>query len=432
MVQHVTPTKISGPLQAKRRQLEKEIEDFKSQKEHEYKEYERKLREEGLVSDREGHPRSEEDDRATSTRIREQSPAQRHRETNNKDRNGSSAKRESKSFPTARQELSDVFGGFPGPPYRSQRYGKRREWEGVFTPEYLPLIDGQSNGHVQYSQEDASPSTPSKGATGPPASNLSLTATVSRSSLYTPLLTLSSPHAQLSSSAPPHEDSQDTHHRSDSSASNISVASLRSSMKGPNQLRSPKRVLFSLGDNVVSPSTSPVMARRSANGKTTANRAEGLENVLDWGQNGRGKRNRRKQRSSSADGEEGRGRQGREALEDIGVSESRGFVSLVEGWTKTVPIPKALTTNPATLTTATSNGFENAEKIDDDDLFTFDEDLDASSPKKPANNDPADGNMFDEGEDDHAKESLPGTSPHAGSLPIEIKWPGRKDARGDG
>ncbi|KAL9638508.1 MAG: hypothetical protein Q9164_001515 [Protoblastenia rupestris] len=431
MEKDVAPRHIVEALGAKRRQLDKEIEDFKAQKEREYNEYEQRLRKEELNEDRGELSQLGEEDEAESSGHKKRAPSPKDRGTEDNYMNGNSIRRDSKNPRTARQAPTDAFGGSPGPPITHERHEGKREKEGVFTPEFLPLIDSQSKGHVQKSQESPSPPRPSEGSSRPIISNLSSSATDRPPSPLPSFLKLSVPHAQLSSSAPPYEDASHIHHRSDSAASNISVASLRSSMKDPRQQKSPKRVLFSLGDDVVSPSTSPIMARKPMIGGIVEGRGRDFETVFEWGKKGKGKKKtRRKERSSSADSERGRGRQSRDAAEDGGVSGETGFLSLADGWTKTIPTSTSQSATPSLLTAATSENFEKVEKTGNDDLFAFDEDLDSAIPKDPPSNSSTTGSMFDDDDDDRPRGSITGTSPHAGSLPIEIKWPGRRDTGG--
>ena len=428
---YVIPRRILEALEEKRRKLDREIEDFKAQKDQEYADFERGFCGELLGEHHDaGSPLGEEHEIA-SMQVEEQSPPPDGRGVKSRDVSGHGIKLESKSSRTSNKAAIEALGGFPSPQDSGGHHDEERKWESVFTPDYLPLLEGRGNRDVRNSWKIMSSPTSAEGTVRSTTSNLSSSDTNHHASAHPSFLGLSCPHAQLSSSAPPHDDASNSHHRSDSSASNISVASLRSSLKDPKQPKSPKRVLFSLGDDVVSPSTSPVIARKHTTGDILTVGSEGLEDVLDGKRKGKGKRTRRKERSSSADEERGRARQLRAELDDNGVDRGNGVFSLVDGWTKTIPAPTPLprnTTSKALIAT-TSEDFEKTEKTDNDNLFTFDEDLDAVANKAPLTNGSVAGSLFDVDDVDHDKEPLPNSSPHAGSLPIEIKWPQRREAR---
>lgn len=60
----------------------------------------------------------------------------------------------------------------------------------------------------------------------------------------------------------------------------------------------------------------------------------------------------------------------------------------------------------------------------EDDLFTFDEDVRLRVPDDTEKG----GNDFESEDEDGGKaKAITSSSPHAGSLPIEIKWPVRRD-----
>lgn len=89
--------------------------------------------------------------------------------------------------------------------------------------------------------------------------------------------------------------------------------------------------------------------------------------------------------------------------------------------------PAAHIGRPSTSPSLGADGFEHIRAEDDDDLFAFDEDIRYRDEDQETQEE-KDG---EEDIEESAKvELLPTSSPHAGSLPIEIKWPGRKDPRG--
>ncbi|MCJ1431942.1 hypothetical protein MMC27_001298 [Xylographa pallens] len=134
------------------------------------------------------------------------------------------------------------------------------EFQGLFTPTYMPLLDNarQSNGNSGGKPQ----SPPLHSLTDLASGRRELSVTLSSSATlpattYNPLHspTISS---QLSNSAPrPRLLEQ----RRSSSRSDISITSLRSSLRQPKTPRSPKHVLFAIDNTVLSPSTSPVVYR---------------------------------------------------------------------------------------------------------------------------------------------------------------------------
>lgn len=77
-----------------------------------------------------------------------------------------------------------------------------------------------------------------------------------------------------------------------------------------------------------------------------------------------------------------------------------------------------------------ASGADDFEHLESDDLFTFDEHIGQGARTKPRETDPE--NEYDEDVEagDKNEDRLMASSPHAGSLPIEIKWPGRREGRG--
>ena len=396
----ITLDRVSDALENKRRQLNEQVEEFKTQKKEEYLEYERQLRciyadEDSGGHQLQGRKLDNEDD------IKRKAS---HQPRNN------SARQAARRSRTARETLSQAFGGFPGPPNTGSKHSHDKDFEGLFTPEYLGWINGdnlrphrqlltdaKTGAGVQLSSSDTS--NPANPPIAPPS---------------------------LSSSAPT-DSPTITHRRSDSSNSLLSVSSLRSSMKDPNTPKSSKRVLFSIEDGVVSPSTSPTISRKSTaeQGGFAGEENEVLDSIFDLGRKAKRKKNRRKDRG----GEDIRGRQiARKELEDLGTSEGRGYTNFADGWSRSIPTPRGLdisANKPASLRSLDNvvDGFEKVEIGDEDDVFVFDEDLDVQKEEK---SDQAPSKDLDDVEET-AKESLTGSSPHAGSLPIEIKWPGRRD-----
>ena len=309
---------------------------------------------------------------------------------------------------------------------------REREFQGVITPSYLPLLGGE---RVPKEKEYEAPTRlpeslalkenkeekaieqerTSKMAQERDQMKLEIaaarrTATLTLSSsaeyqlpaMISPPATSSRP---LSSSVPP-EHQNDLNQRRSSSRSDLSIDGLRSSIKDPSQPRSPKRVQFSIDNTVVSPSTSPLVSRSSAT--SASDNPERFEVV-------KGKR----EGKSSSNGPLNNG---------TGSSSSGPILngSLV-GMTSFGSYFKAKHDNNAL--SSTSAGGDDFDVLDnEDDVFTFDEDIGSRPSAQTGENDKS--GMFNDIEEGAGGEPpLTGSSPHAGSLPIEIKMPSRR-ARG--
>ena len=396
---------IACALRTKRKQLEKEVRDFTAQKDREYTNFEQEL-----------HLRREE---RSGQEILEHKPSlpgqDEGRESQKRPdfhRRDSSERRKARPNRTALEVLNQAF--------RTNTEGER-ELEGFITPEYLGLIDCtkvKSKGNLQ----------PPVTVTDPEG-KLSSSVTIHPPLLY-PWASSPVETQPVSSSAPEHSP-QKSHHRSDSSNSILSVSSLRSSMKDPKTPKSPKRVLFSIEDGVVSPSTSPTLQRKPHD----PGGGDAMESMLTFAKRGKEKKKKTRRRERG-DGE--RGRRGREDLDALGISETSGDgdVQQLGGvWTKAIPIMpgKAPHTNGLSKLVE-DEAFEKISKLDDDELFAFDEDLGTDSISQDVATSSKEGAADEDELDTVLTEPLTviGTSPHAGSLPIEIKWPGRRDSAGAG
>lgn len=227
---------------------------------------------------------------------------------------------------------------------------------------------------------------------------LSSSAEYRRSGMASPPAT---PARPLSSSVPPQHALDQ---RRLSSRSDASMDGLRSSLRNSREPRSPKRVQFSIDDAVVSPSTSPIARRAgkstAANATVPAMGSKGFERfeVLKGQREGK----------TSTNGVEG-------TTSSTANNANSSFDSYAQSFDS----------QPNTTLPSSTSAEESFDILDnDDDVFSFDEDL---SSKENGG-----GTQFDEEEafddDDQEPEKgdgqpLTGSSPHAGSLPIEIKWP---------
>ena len=413
---------ITEALERKRGQLDQEIAEFKAEKEYEYKVFERRLK-----------------DRTKESSLQEAPQSQRKRGRSNEQNvtaedglmqkeGADCAQRESRHGKVVQKdpgaETADLFAklrstsspeGSPGPPGRFAEAlrEREREFQGVFTPSYLPLVDDTPDNQGRRSKELLQPpifrSEDLSAARHYSNAMLSSSAETVHPHMTSPPLP---PARPLSSSVPPE---QPSHHRSDSSRSDNSIASLRSSLRDPKQPRSPKRVLFSIDDTLVSPSTSPI-AQRSKSVTPTKPAASvdaigGLEEFeVVRNKNGNGLA--------------------------VDKSESNGVdlsspVAQANGWTASLLTFGRAAESNLSKTLPSTSGADDFEHLESDDLFTFDEEMGRPGKNKSQETDPEDEYGEDEEVDEkRSRDSLTASSPHAGSLPIEIKWPVRREGRG--
>lgn len=259
-------------LDRKRKHLDQEIADFKAKKEKEYKLYEQHLLSENRsltgyqdVPSGSGVKPSTHDeghslDNGQRPSVAELDETEKESGMRSVGKDTSGSKNEENRRP-AHIDLVDgpehvVEGCLSAPrqPIASTPpHDREKEFRGLFTPSYLPLLDGPVKCHTQVQViKPISPSI-SRSSSTPSLSSSATLATMS----ITPLLP-SPGHQRLSTSVP---GQKPPHRRSSSARSDTSLASLRSSLRDPRQPRSPKRVLFSIDNTVVSPNSSPVARR---------------------------------------------------------------------------------------------------------------------------------------------------------------------------
>lgn len=318
---------------------------------------------------------------------------------------------------------------------------REREFEGLFTPRFLPLLGGEGEGvgkekeergkvglekgwlvaeeeggdearrgvatvaaRLQVERDEARTEIAAARRSG--QSMLSCSAECRRSGMTSPLAV---PARPLSSSVPP-EGALD--HRRSSSRSDANIDRRRSSLRNSREPRSPKRVQFSIDDTVVSPSTSPVANRCDEsvyrNPTNPTKGAKGFERFEVLRGQGKGK--------PSSNGIEG---------SNGGRSSSNATLNTPDNGDKPLgnyirPLGSKLDTS-LSLSTGVEDSFDILDN--DEDVFAFDEDIGArgSSAAMTSKEDEA----IDDDEEEPEKKiepSLTGSSPHAGSLPIEIRW----------
>lgn len=410
-------------LERKRRELEEEIIVFKNQKEDEYRAFQRQYIRDacGSVGIGDGcrdDLEQEQSDRLAAGEASLHSEGLGLSEAENRTSPGDGEhRRRSRRCDTeirhtsAPQHGSKELHG----PHGSHRisFGKapvherELEFQGLFIPSFLPLLESNGRkGSALLNEDDYSAecqkrislrdeSVPKSGTEKQRISGISSPA--SFPDAHHPSSISSSFARPLSASVP----RQPPHQRRSSSRSDTSIASLRSSLRDPNQPRSPKRVLFSLGDKVVSPSTSPFMQRvsasqnslrselASANSTTAPGAVENQSNtwnMFPWSKN-------TANNASSA------------AVAPSG-SDTTSFFARLNGGDDNSLLA----------------GGDDFERVDaHDELFAFDEDVTVG--KLAVDEDAKSEIQIESDEDDGEGEALPASSPHAGSLPIEIKWP---------
>ena len=412
---------ITEALNRKRGQLDHEIAEFKAGKEHEYRDFERQLRgksKENCVHDapksQVKRGRSKPKHTAAEAGPTQKEEAKYVQKESDDEKPGQTGPGSDVEDPIATIRSNSSPGGSLGPPDRliETLHEREKEFQGLFTPSYLPLVGdtpadkgSRSKDHLQppaFNSMDLSAARHNSGAI------LSSSAETVHPPMTSPPLP---PTRPLSSSVPPEKPS---HHRRNSSRSDTSIASLRSSLRDPKQPRSPKRVLFSIDDTLVSPSTSPIAQRSKSTTHTnpadSANTIGGFEKFeVVRNQNGNGPGDDRSQSN------------------DLTFSSSSAPAN---GWMASFSTFGRPTESNISRLSPSAGGPDDFDHLESDDLFTFDEHLGRAGKNKPQETDLEDN--YDEGEDveDKGEDPFTTSSPHAGSLPIEIKWPGRRDGRG--
>ncbi|MCJ1465305.1 hypothetical protein MMC07_003922 [Pseudocyphellaria aurata] len=186
--------------------------------------------------------------------------------------------------------------------------------------------------------------------------------------------------------------------RSSSSRSDTSIASLRSSLRDPKLPRSPKRVLFSIDNVVVAPSTSPIALRSSSAPQAQMKRVDNIP----------------------------------KGLERLVMGKSKESYKVEGGWDGRVCYtnPQNTDAKPVSSKGKDASDAENANSWgggddskrvgDDDDLFPFDEDMDlgATAHTKKKNSD-----VESDDEDSGFKKAYTFGSPNARSSPRDIDGP---------
>lgn len=295
------------------------------------------------------------------------------------------------------------------------------EFQGLFTPTFLPLLSGGHQETVGEAVGDKSVKQPSLIVDNKATQPLDAQCQCNPASTIAPIygsepLTPANPR-HLSSSDPRKVSMSE---RRSSSRSDTSVRSLRSSLRDAKQPRSPKKVLFSIDNVVVSPSTSPTLQRRIAAG----NKSDIIEVVskLDAPDMVVGKAD--KDFDPYAWRRDAGSQSTKSALTNIPYTNGHANGS------SRPQHPAAQIGVGGTSPSMGGDGFEHIRGgEEDDELFAFDEDISYRDRSGFVDGEAREEEVEADGLDTGSEE-LPTNSPHAGSLPIEIRWPARKDPRG--
>lgn len=406
---------ISQVLQQKRAQLEQEIADFTTKKQDEFRSFEQQYLQAfqnglGLTSRENGVPRPRTNGQlldqvrrapkeASALSSNLERPGQEDGDKNAAAVDEQDSSNHSRTVPSLSKLPQHVEAlSF------SQRHERESEFKGLFTPSYLPLLSTQEISSNLGNGEKRQCSGGEQSASGSQHNTASLSSSATLPGTHVGFSPSPSSARPLSASVP----KRPAHHRRTSSRSDISLTSLRSSLRDSKQPRSPKRVLFSLDNIVVSPSTSPVTHRSKIGEATEQSTILNVPRPLD---------------SFGPVAIEDHSGNPLSTLQDSKVQTAGRFAGEGTNFGNDAGA-SASTRSGGTIDISPIIGGDDFETIDaNEELFTFDEDMDSGEAEVEAN-----GNADDDpGSDDDQQngEGLMASSPHAGSLPIEIKWPQR-------
>lgn len=408
---------IRDALERKRTQIGREIEDFKTEKERELVTFEQRLRGGGRatssesLSSFEAECRNEkrEEPRESNLYYSGKSPAINIGSDSVRTNGINNLSRLTEFLCNGRENEQSSSDSLLSNSLRE----REREFHGLFTPHYLPLLD--SSAHTSNPRPTTNYSVefqPLRDTT----SNFSSSATFPVSTLGD---TTPPPSLRHFSASLPRERSLSL--RRSSSRSETSVGSRRSSLRDPKQPRSAKHVLFSINDVVVSPSTSPTLSR-----STAGPQAQDIDNLSSY---------------NSA---------------KVPISKNKSTESWDKGLSALLnPNSNNISSNASSQNSHSPYGIHSSSSYilsnnedddfapnydtDGDDLFAFDEEVDVgdddddddeiSGGKSAMGSSSASGYGSDE-EGDGKDPDMTVGSPGAGSLPIEIKWPAKNKGGG--
>ncbi|KAI4207467.1 MAG: hypothetical protein LQ346_000512 [Caloplaca aetnensis] len=449
---------LAEALELRRKQIDREIAEYKAEKEKEFWKFEKRLRSEKRDNERQKILQCEREVEKANIKRRG-SKGQRHSHSES----GQNGRGTSETVSKDTRANGVRFGGATEIPQERDTGQKTRkskdsgsqerpvherevEFQGLFTPTYLPLLNGHHHDAVNEGVSEGSVNEdavkrPSatltqdalESATHASKSSKSDAAESRQKAMQSSAPTLPSAAAPMSGSAPltladPHHlSSSDPRKRSmserrSSSRSDTSVSSLRSSLRDPKHTRSPKRVLFSIDNVVVSPSTSPAMQRKI----NASKKGDSIDIVSKLEMSEIDLRKGEEKFDSYGWRRDSSNQSSKSALTNIPNTNGHS----VNNGIKLASHPAAQIALGSTSPSMGSDGFEHIRGAEeDDDLFAFDEDI-RYQDKDSRTNDGV--GTEEELLDDviiKRTEELPTSSPHAGSLPIEIRWPGRRESR---
>ena len=398
---------LEKQLARKRKALDHEIEKFMKLKDAEYRRFERELR-----NQCNGHAQ-ERDEAATAGAARGRNATQ--------SRQGASAQQASDlkkdiqsplstaTLPTVSRNTAETQRkSTPTPANDTTQLSSRKyeelELRALFTPSFLPLLEGPANqsarGHRRMLSTD----------TGLRARRMSLDTETESHKLSASLTNISS-GAKLESAS---FDGQtrpafgDRRSSSSPTGTNLRKSSMRQPASPDQTPKERKHVLFSIDNVVISPSSSPVSTRTKGVGDVQASRKAPIpfSGLKDWPSQAQNNGHEPQPMNHSAAGSNG------------------------------VPVPVPMKAAPASPTTPFSRSYKDlveptvmpplkaSDKEDlgivEDPLFSADESL------PPEVDEDWDMSSKEEDRSDEDKKFNIAASPGASSVPIEIKWPGRR------
>lgn len=403
-------TWIRDALRRKRAQIAREVEDFKVEKEREFAAFEQRLRGRGSANSSkystsfEANVRNEKREEPRGSNYSFNGNPAINIESDSVSANGiNHLSRPTESLCNGRESQHSSSDSLLSNSLREREL----EFHGLFTPHYLPLLDVSAHTSkprptTKYSEDLQSPrdisSTFSSSATFP-------SSTIGNNT--------SLPFLRHFSASVPREQSLGL--RRSSSRSDNSVGRRRSSLRDPKQPRSAKHVLFSINDVVVSPSTSPIFSR-----STAAPEARDIDSLSS---------NKLAKMPISKNKDLETWDKGISAL--LKSDNNTPFVASSQYSHTLYDLP---TSSSSTLLNNEDDDFAPNYDTDGDDLFAFDEEANLSDDdddnRSGGNAATASGSASGYGSDEEGDGKDPDMtvgSPGAGSLPIEIKWPGRRD-----
>lgn len=442
---------IIEALDQKRRQLDLEIQEFRENKEREFRAFESELRQ------MQGMPSVESAETAVQhLRWRIKKPKTgiggEVKTGKEKGRGKGLLKTVERDFARRRKPALAGDNTLPNGSPASGACERDQEFRGLFTPNYLSLLNKESdilrsshakeNSALQEDEQDGkkNPQEMAKRRRGSllieeaereqmkneiAAARRSAAPMLSSSAEYHPPAMTSpppTPARPLSSSVPPEHA---LNQRRSSSRSDLSIDGLRSSLKNPSQPKSPKRVLFSIDNTVVSPSTSPIAQRGDTGTKTKQKTSSNGSKVTESFEILQSQRDGKT--TSNGPSMNGVGGNSFSRFQASSSGRLNGSNPLISSFNNLFHSSASdIDTPPSSAT-----GGEDFDILDnDEEVFYFDEDVSLKNERQEKEDIVDDVPENEETDTDMDSEpALTSSSPHAGSLPIEIRFHKKRDPR---